>query len=101
MATLYVTEFAYADIAVPEHGAAPVALQPPAAEQTVTFTTSTASSAFHATTRIVRLYASADCHILFGADPTATTSKMKLKADAAEYFAVPLGASYKVAAVTA
>lgn len=101
MATLYVTEFAFADIAVPEHGAAPVALQPPSAEQTVTFTTTTQSSAFAATTRIVRLYSSADCHVLFGTNPTATTSKMKLKADSPEYFAVPVGESYKVAAVTA
>lgn len=101
MATLFVTEFAAADFAVPEHGAAPVALQPPVAEQAVSFTTTTQSSAFSAETRIVRLYSTADCHVAFGTNPTATTSKMKLKADSPEYFAVPVGQSYKVAAVTA
>jgi hypothetical protein len=101
MATLFVTEFQHASAVGPGRTPMPIAMQPPLAEQAVSFTTSTASSAFNTLTQFVRLYASADCHIQFGTSPTATTSLMKLKADAVEYFAVPPGASYKVAAVTA
>ena len=36
--------------------------------------------------RLVRLLATADCHVVFGSDPTATTDDMLLKADQPEYF---------------
>ena len=101
MATLFVTEFQHASAAGPGNTPMPMAMQEPLAEQAVSFTTTTASSAFNAATRFVRLYSTADCHIAFGTAPTATTGKMKLKADSAEYFAVQPGASIKVAAVTA
>lgn len=70
------------------------------AEQTVTFTTTTQSSAFNAATRFVRIHTDSICHILFGTNPTATTGKKRMAANTTEYFAVPPGASYKVAAVT-
>lgn len=98
MAKLYVTE--YANMGETLRGAPPIALEPELAEQVVTFTTTTQSSAFNASTRFVRIHTDSICHIAFGASPTATTSKRRLAIDQTEYFAVPPGASYKVAAVT-
>jgi hypothetical protein len=98
MATLYVTEFASVNTFAGK--AAQVADQPPLAEQTVTYTTTVASSAFHAGTEYVRIHTDAICSISFGTAPTATTAKMRMVAGQTEYFAVPKGASYKVAAVT-
>lgn len=98
MATLYVTEFD--GISVPLGGVAQVCNQPPIAEQTVSFSSSTASSAFNAATRIVRIHTDSICSIAFGTSPTATTSKMRMVAGQTEYFAVPVNQSYKVAAIT-
>jgi hypothetical protein len=97
MATLWVTEFA--EIPMVQGVPTPVAVEPAVAEQAVTFTTTTASSAFNGSTRYVRIISSADCHVRFGLAPTATTSTAKLLAGVAEWRAVtPL---HKVAAVTA
>ena len=98
MATLYVTEFS--DVNIAQGNIAQVVEQPVVAEQTVTYTTSTQSTAFNARTKYVRIHTDAICSILFGTNPTATTSKMRMVAGQTEYFAVPVGASYKVAAVT-
>lgn len=49
--------------------------------QTVSFTTSTASSAFGANTKYVRVVADAACHFTVGDSPTATTSHFRLAAD--------------------
>ncbi len=100
MAKLYITEFT----ALPADGATfPAIMQlpalPPVAEQVVTFTTTTQSAALNAATRFVRVIADADCHIAAGANPTATTSTMKLIAGTPEYFGVTPG--HKIAAVTA
>ncbi len=100
MAKLYITEFT----ALPADGATfPAIMQlpsvPPAAEQVVTFTTTTQSAALNAATRFMRVIADADCHIAVGANPTATTSVMKLISGQAEYFGVTPG--HKIAAVTA
>lgn len=98
MATLYVTEYAAlgADIG---GSRAPVAVEPAVTTQTVSFTTTTQSNAFNSSTRFVRLISTADCHLLFGSDPTATTSHQKVAANAVEWRAVHPG--HKVAAVTA
>jgi len=59
---------------------------------------SVASSAFGAGTSIVRLLASVDTWVTFGTAPTASASNgIYLVASAPEYFAVPIGKSYKVA----
>ena len=92
MAKLWITEFD----AMPQ---APLGKLPPVAEQVVTFTTTTQSSALNANTRFVRVMSDADCHIVSAANPTATTSGMKLSAGVAEYFGVIAG--NKLAAVTA
>lgn len=101
MASLYITEF----VALPKDGPydasqpMPVGALPPVAEQKVTFTTSTQSAAFNAATRYVRVISDAACHIAAGANPTATTSNMRLIADAPEYFGVVAG--QKLAAIAA
>lgn len=79
MATLWVTE--YADISAMANGPAQVGKEPAVADQSVTFTSATASSAFNTKTRLVRLYASAACHVHFATAPTATAAKQKLAAD--------------------
>lgn len=97
MASLYISEYAgIYDVNHKERVPRPA--EPVVASQKVTFTTSTASSAFNAGTKLVRVVADAACHILVGADPTATTSHMPLAADE-PYFFQPLGPGLKIAAV--
>jgi hypothetical protein len=68
--------------------------------QKVSYTgTAAASSAFKNATSIVRVIATTDCFILFGADPTATTSSHYLPANAVEYFAVQPDSLWKVSVV--
>ena len=59
--------------------------------------TSSQSSAFAAYTYYVRICADADCHILFGSNPTATSSSIFIPADQPEIFKVNPGE--KVAAI--
>lgn len=100
MATLYVTEFA-AQGRDARGYVAPVALEPPVANQTVAISgVSAASNAFAANTGLVRIHTDTTCSIAFGTAPTATTSTRRLPANATEYFAVPVGQSYKVAVIT-
>lgn len=49
------------------------------------------SSAFGANIEYVRVIADAACHIEFGVNPTATTSKIYIPASDAEYFKVSEG----------
>lgn len=96
MTTLYVTEFSNLNLSSnPQQ----IPVQPPVAEQTVTFTTTTQSSAFNTSTNLVRIQPTGICSISFGTNPTATTSKMRMTAGSEAYFVVPQGQSYKVAAV--
>lgn len=97
MATLYVTEYA-----APAHigGLFPVAKEPEITTQAVAYTgTAAASSAFASNTTLVRIHTDSICSILFGTAPTATTSKKRMVAGQTEYFAVPVGLSYKVSAI--
>jgi hypothetical protein len=100
MGKLYITE--YSDIAQTVRGNAPVAQEnADVVEQTpVTYTTTTQSAAFAATTVIVRIHTDSICSINFGTNPTATTNNRRLDASATEYFGVPKGGAYKVAAVS-
>ena len=81
MASLIITE--YANLAL--NGHAPVPQEPAIAEQTVTYTSATQSSAFDEKTTFIRLKPDADCHVKFGSNPTATASHQELVADV-EYF---------------
>jgi len=94
MGKLYITEYSEAAI-MP--GGVPVGAEPGTEQTPVTYTTTTQSSAFGAKTKFVRIHTDSICSILFGADPTATTSSKRLSADQTEYFAVTPG--HKVAAV--
>ncbi len=98
MATLYVAEFS--GINVVDGKLVDIVTQPPVAEQTVSYTTTTQSSAFNAATRVVRIHTDSICSIAFGSNPTATTAKMRMVAGQTEYFGVPTNVSWKVAAVT-
>jgi hypothetical protein len=95
MAALYITE--YQDI-LRINGVVQVPVEPAIAEQKVTFTTTTQSSAFNASTRYVRIHTDAICSIKFGLNPTAVVTEKRMAADSTEYFAVSTG--HKVAAVT-
>ena len=97
MATLYVTEFNAPNVFMHPNS---LGMQPPVAEQNVTFTTTTQSAAFNNSTNLVRIHTDGICSIEFGTNPTATTAKARMVAGATEYFIVPQGQSYKVAAVT-
>ena len=101
MANLYISEFAAQGREVSVHGAImPVAQMPPLAEQTVAISAAHAeSSAFNAATQYVCLTAKADCHVLFGANPSATVVAMPLTSGVSVYFGVTPG--HKVSVIQA
>lgn len=98
MAILYIQE--YERIAGDQDGhLVQAGFEPALASQAVTFSTTTASAAFNAKTKFVRLYSDTACFVKFGASPSATTATdMPLAANMPEFFAVVNG--HKVAAVT-
>jgi hypothetical protein len=97
MATLYVREYSHVAMANP--GLAVQAGQEPGTDQTVSFTTTTQSTAFAADTVLVRISSDAECHLVFGSNPTATTAGAQMQANVPEFFGVVGG--HKVAAVAA
>lgn len=98
MANLYISE--YAGIAENSLGVpVPAPMEPSVAEQKVAFTGATASAAFNADTKFVKLTADADSHVKFGSDPTAATSNQPLKANTPQFFGVEGG--HKVSAIEA
>lgn len=99
--TVYITEFA-GILVGPQGIQTQVALEPPTAEQTVTSSgVSASSSAVNAQTRFVRITTDSIVCVVSGTGTvTATTGKRRMAADTVEYFAVPLGASYKFAVIT-
>lgn len=99
MATLNIAEFV--ELASNASGQIPAGKTPAIAHQNVTFTTTTQSAAFNDKTNFVRIYSDADAVIEFGTNPTAAAPGIMVTAGVAEYFGVPRGESYKVAAVTA
>lgn len=95
MGILYITEFSTRGILSPT-----MATEPPVAEQTVTYSTSTSSNAFNPDTILVCIHTDSICSIEFGTNPTATTTTRRMAANQTEYFEVPRGLGYKVAAIT-
>jgi len=99
MATLNVTEFAKLSMdaqgrvcPVPNWDADTVV-------QNVTYTTAAASSAFAATTRFIRVLASADAYIVVGSAPVATASNgTLLEANVESYFGVQGDGVQKISA---
>lgn len=97
MATLYITEYAAPGRS---GGLFPLAMEPANTIQTVSYTgTAGQSAAFKTNTTFVRIHTDGICSILFGTNPTATTSHSRMVAGQTEYFAVPSNLSYKVSAV--
>lgn len=90
MATMWITEFNNAGQDKDGQNI-PVPSEPPVASSTVTFTTATASSAFNASTRFIRMIADANCHVAFGTAPTATSASEFLVANIEYYRAVESG----------
>lgn len=80
MAVLHVTEYSDFGVVTGRGLDLAIAVEPAVADQAVTFTTSTASAAFNAATKFVRLLSTIDCHVVFGAAPTATAAKQKIVA---------------------
>lgn len=98
--TVYITEFAGIQIG-PQGAQVQIALEPPLANQTVTSSgVSAQSSAVNSQTRFVRITTDSIICVFSGTNPTATTAMRRMAADTVEYFAVPLGASYKFAVIT-
>lgn len=100
MATLYVTEFKAIEPVTKAWGAqafVQAAEQPAVAEQTVAIGgSSTASSAFNASTTFVRLHTDSICSIEFGPTPTASATTARMAADQTEYFGVTPGTKVAV-----
>ena len=72
---------------------------PPHVEQEVAIGAgSTQSAPISSGTKYVRLVASDACHVAFGVDPTATTAKFPLAANAAEWVEVNPGSKIAVIA---
>ena len=79
MASLYTTEFNNPEATVDGSGEfikpyVALGYEPALTTQKTTFTTATQTAAFNADTNFVRVVATVDCHILFGANPTATAA---------------------------
>lgn len=90
MAVVYITEYARAGL-TPRTGIL-AAEEPPVATQTVAITVgSVQSSVFNASTTFVRVATDAVCSVLFGANPTATSTSPRFAANSVEYFAVMPG----------
>ena len=95
-ATCKISEYA-SMVTDPDGRVTPVALEPAVVEQTVTYSTSAASSAVNAATRFVRIICDAKAHFEFGTAPVAETTDPYVPADTAEYFGVVQGKSMKIA----
>ena len=81
------------------------AIVPEITTQVVTIgASSTQSAVLNAQARLVHVEAGADCHILFGTNPTATTGKRRLLAGVHDYFTIDPSvdpATIKVAVIEA
>lgn len=98
--SVYISEFAEATFLQGSQNT--VARGPVLADQKLTLSGSTLSSAFNAKTKIIRVHTDEIISLVFEAEPgdgaTATTSDMRLAADQTEYFEVKPGT--KVAAIS-
>ena len=69
----------------------PVAKEPAPVVQEVPYTTTTASAAFAAGTKFVRVICDAKAHFEFGSAPTAVVTDPYVATDSKEYFGVDAG----------
>jgi hypothetical protein len=68
-----------------------IAMRPVSTQKVNSAGTSAQSAAFSANIEYVRIIPDADCHIEFGVNPTATTSKIFMESKTSEYFKVSPG----------
>ena len=68
-----------------------IAMRPITTQKITSSGSSAASAAFGNNIEYIRIAADADCHIEFGVNPTATTSKIFLESKSSEYFKVSEG----------
>jgi hypothetical protein len=66
--------------------------------QVINLGASTQSAAMQTGTQVVRLHAVAACHVVVGANPTATTNDMRLGEGQTEYFSIEPGLKIAVIA---
>lgn len=98
MATLWIRE--YRDRATAGGGRDVQLVKEPGIDQTpVTFTTSTKSAAFGATTTFIGIIASEDFHYVVAEDPTATINALRIPANTLVHLGVNAG--HKIAAILA
>lgn len=97
---MYISEYTNTGLAIGQ--LVQVASEPAITDQTpVDYSGGVASSAaFNAATNIVRVLCTSTCSIKFGTSPTATTSNKPLAAGNPEYFAVPVGQSFKISVIS-
>jgi hypothetical protein len=98
MAVLYISEFNRVGSQV--GNVVPVAEQPSLADQAVAIGVAAQSNAFQSGTKYVLLSADAVCSVLFGTNPTAATTNMRIPANTPMYFHVPPGQSFKVSVIS-
>lgn len=97
MSNLYISE--YPDAGYATSGSSVPA--EPSFDQVVAFTgTPGASAAFKNNTKFVRIHTDGIASILFGTAPTAAITNKRLTAGQTEYYVVPVGAQYKISAIT-
>lgn len=88
-ADMFVTEFAGPPVVSVYYQAAAT---PALVNQAVNVAaSSTQSAVFSGDTKLVRIHCEEVCYVLFGANPTATLTSMRLAANATEYFVVVPG----------
>ena len=68
-----------------------IAMRPVTTQKVNSSGSSAQSSAFGSNVEYIRVVPDADCHIEFGVNPTATTSKIFLESKSSEYFKVSEG----------
>jgi hypothetical protein len=99
MANLNITELSIAgrDSA---HNSLPIVQMPAVTTQNLAISAGTnQSAAFSARTGMIRVRTDTACAVLIGTNPTALTTSMQMDANSTEYFAVPVGQSYKIAVI--
>ena len=84
MALLYITE--YKELRGVDGGLAQIGQEPGTEQTPVSFTTAASSAAFGSGTKMIRVIADANCHLLFGDSPTATATAKLMLANSVEYF---------------
>lgn len=100
MSVLYISEYVDAPLVNPGQ-AIPVGIEPAVAQQHFTVSGTSAQSAlFNAKTKFVRIHTDGIVSLKFGTNPTAVTTELRLAANQTEYFGVPEGGLYMVAAIT-